>query len=91
MYKPAYGLFDNKQINPKLKKDKFGFQRVNWVVGCTMIFDLNRFKTNKIFDENYFMFYEETDLCKRVISKNGIIYSGSKLIINHLGEKVHLE
>ena len=52
-----------------------------------MIFDLNRFKTNKIFDENYFMFYEETDLCKRVISKNGIIYSGSKLIINHLGEK----
>ena len=23
MYKPAYGLFDNKRINPKLKKDKF--------------------------------------------------------------------
>ena len=52
-----------------------------------MIFDLNKFKTNKIFDESYFMFYEETDLCKRVISKKGIIYSGSKLIINHLGEK----
>ena len=75
------------EINPKLKKDKFGLQRVNWVVGCTMLFDLNRFKNNKIFDENYFMFYEETDLCKRVISKKGIIYSGSELIINHLGEK----
>ena len=24
---------------------------------------------------------------KRVISKNGIVYSGSNLIINHLGEK----
>ena len=87
MYKPAYGLFNKKEINPKLKKDKFGLQRVNWVVGCAMLFDLNRFKNNKIFDENYFMFYEETDLCKRVISEKGIIYSGSELIINHLGEK----
>ena len=52
-----------------------------------MLFDLKRFKTNKIFDEKYFMFYEETDLCKRVISRNGIIYSGCNLLINHLGEK----
>ena len=72
MYKPAYGLFDNKQINPKLKKDKFGFQRVNWVVGCTMIFDLNRFKTNKIFDENYFMFYEETICVKELFLKTAL-------------------
>ena len=87
MFKPAYGLFDKKEINPTIKKDKFGLQKVNWVVGCTILFDLSKFTSKKIFDENFFMFYEETDLCKRVISKNGIVYSGSNLIINHLGEK----
>lgn len=87
MYKPAYGLFSKKGINPIIKKDKFGLQEVNWVVGCTILFDLNKFPNKKIFDENFFMFYEETDLCKRVISKSGKVYSGSNLIINHLGEK----
>ena len=87
MYKPAYGLFNKKGINPVIKKDKFGLQRVNWVVGCTILFDLSKFQNKKIFDENFFMFYEETDLCKRVISKSGKVYSGSNLIINHLGEK----
>ncbi len=87
MYKPAYGLFDEKKINPVISKDEFGLQKVNWVVGCSLLFDLKKFSTKKIFDENFFMFYEETDLCKRVISKKGKIYSGSNLIINHLGEK----
>lgn len=87
MWKPAYGLFNQKEINPIIKKDKFGLQKVNWVVGCTILFDLTKFSNKKIFDENFFMFYEETDLCKRVISKRGKVYSGSNLIINHLGEK----
>ena len=87
MYKPAYGLFNKKGINPVIKKDKFGLQRVNWVVGCTILFDLSKFSNKKIFDENFFMFYEETDLCKRIIYKSGKVFSGSNLIINHLGEK----
>ena len=87
MWKPAYGLFNQKESNPIIKKDKFGLQKVNWVVGCTILFDLTKFSNKKIFDENFFMFYEETDLCKRVISKRGKVYSGSNLINNHLEEK----
>ena len=87
MFKPAYGLFYENQINPNLPKDKSGFQKVDWIVGCTILFDLNKFPNKKIFDENFFMFYEETDLCKRIISKDGKIYSGSNLLIKHLGEK----
>ena len=87
MFKPAYGLFHENQVNPNLPKDKSGFQKVDWIVGCTILFDLNKFPNKKIFDENFFMFYEETDLCKRIISKNGKIYSGSNLLIKHLGEK----
>ena len=87
MNRPAYGLFDIKKINPEIKKDKLGLQKANWVVGCTILFDLSKFSSKKIFDEKFFLFYEETDLCKRVTSKNGMIYSGSNLIIKHLGEK----
>ncbi len=87
MNRPAYGLFKTKEINPKIKKEQNGLQKVNWVVGCTMLFDLNKFSSKKIFDENFFLFYEETDLCRRIISKNGSIFSGYKLIIDHLGEK----
>lgn len=87
MNRPAFGLFKNKKINPKIKKNLNGLQKVDWVVGCTMLFDLSKFSNTKIFDENFFLFYEETDLCKRIISTNSNVYSGSNLIINHLGEK----
>ena len=87
MDRPAYGLFSTKEINPRVKKELNGLQKVDWIVGCTMLFDLNKFSSKKIFDENFFMFYEETDLCKRIISKDGNIYSGCDLIIDHLGEK----
>jgi len=87
MDRPAYGLFGNNEINPEIKKESNGLQKVNWVVGCTMLCDLKKFSSKKIFDENFFMFYEETDLCKRIIAKRGSIYSGYKLIIDHLGEK----
>jgi len=84
---PAYGLFSLKKINPAISKNEFGLQKVDWIVGCTILFDLKKFISKKIFDENIFLFYEETDLCKRVIYKNGKIFSSPNLIINHLGEK----
>ena len=87
MNRPAYGLFDQKKINPNINKDKFGLQKVHWIVGCTILFDLNEFRNKKVFDENFFMFYEETDLCKKISYKKKIVYSGPDLIIDHLGEK----
>ena len=87
MDRPAYGLFNNKTINPKIREDVNKLQKVDWVVGCTMLFDLSKFPSKKIFDENFFLFYEETDLCQRILARHAIIYSASELIINHQGEK----
>ena len=47
MNRPAYGLFDLKKFNPKLKKNNLKLQKVNWVVGCTMLFDLSKFSNKK--------------------------------------------
>ena len=87
MHKPAYGLFRSNIVNPKVPINNEGLQKVDWVVGCTMLFDLKKFSHKNIFDKNFFLFYEENDLCKRVKSNGGIVYSSKKLIINHFGEK----
>ena len=40
---------------------------------------------NNFFDENYFLYFEEIDLCKRVIQQGGKIFLNSKIIIDHEG------
>ena len=87
MNRPAYGLFEKNIINPKLPINKKDLQKVDWVVGCTMLIDLNKFSHKNIFDRNFFLFYEENDLCKRIKLNGGLVYSSKKLIINHFGEK----
>ena len=50
-----------------------------------MLLNLKNFKSKSIFDENFFLFFEEFDLCK-YLKKNGEkVYSSSKLIVNHFG------
>ena len=87
MNKPAYGLFEKKGYNPPIAEDKYNLQSVDWVVGCSMLIDLDKFSNRNIFDENFFLFYEETDLCRMVKSNGGKIFSSKDLIIDHYGEK----
>jgi N-acetylglucosaminyl-diphospho-decaprenol L-rhamnosyltransferase len=60
---------------------------VDWVVGFSMILNLSRFKNKKIFDNNFFLFFEETDLCMRIIKKGGNIFTCSGLRVHHLWGK----
>ena len=39
----------------------------------------------EFFDENFFLFFEEIDLCKRVKRNNGKIYLDKNIIIKHEG------
>ncbi len=87
MNKPAYGLFSSTSYNPKISVNENNLQSVDWVVGCSMLIDLSKFNSKKIFDDNFFLFYEETDLCKRVKSEKGSVFSSKDLIIDHFGEK----
>ena len=61
--------------------------KVDWVVGCSMLLNLKKFNSKIIFDENFFLFFEEFDLCKSLKLKNENVYSSKNLIINHLGFK----
>ena len=86
-YAPA-GFFDSKlKLKDANHLNEFNLSKVDWVVGCSMLLNLKNFKSKSIFDENFFLFFEEFDLCK-YLKKNGEkVYSSSKLIVNHLGFK----
>ena len=84
-YAPA-GFFDSKlKLKDANHLNEFNLSKVDWVVGCSMLLNLKKFKSKSIFDENFFLFFEEFDLCK-YLKKNGEkVYSSSKLIVNHFG------
>ena len=86
-YAPA-GFFDS---NLCLKDADYiqdlNLSKVDWVVGCSMLLNLNKFKNKLIFDENFFLFFEEFDLCKKLKREGEKVYSSSKLIVNHFGFK----
>ena len=84
IWKPA-GFFSNKK-NRDIKFDK-SLTKVDWVVGCSMLINLKKFSNKRIFDENFFLFFEEFDLCKRTLINRNLIYSSNKLIVKHLGFK----
>tara|TARA_B100000214_G_scaffold374883_1_gene359079 strand:- start:507 stop:1403 length:897 start_codon:yes stop_codon:yes gene_type:complete len=85
------GFFDNKK---NLKEanflNEFNLYDVDWVSGCSLLLNLNNFDDKKIFDENFFLFFEENDLCFRVKSKGGKIFMSTDLKITHLGFKSSL-
>ncbi|OUX32499.1 MAG: hypothetical protein CBE28_01495 [Pelagibacteraceae bacterium TMED268] len=80
------GYFE-ENINPINAVDQNGLQKVDWVIGCSMIIDLNKFPNKKLFDENFFLYFEEFDLCKRIKDQGGNVFVSKELIIDHLGNK----
>ena len=60
---------------------------VDWVSGAFMLFDSNAFKLVRGFDTNYFMYYEDVDICKRLSILNYKIIYDPKIIIEHNAQK----
>jgi len=90
IFMPA-GFFDDKK-NKKFIKDYKNslvddLARVDWVTGCSMLINLKKFQDKNIFDENFFLYFEEFDLCKSLINKGEKVYTSKKLKIHHLGFK----
>ena len=52
--------------------------------GFAIFFNMSKFG-NKFFDENFFLYFEEIDLCNQVIRKNGKIFLDQSITINHQG------
>ena len=60
------------------------FKEVNNLKGFAIFINLSKFE-NKFFDENFSLFFEEIDLCKKVRNSKGKIYLDKSIIIKHEG------
>ena len=59
------------------------------VKGFAMFLNLSEFKDIGFFDESFFIYLEEIDLCRRLINKNKKIYWDSNIPIFHQGGQSH--
>jgi N-acetylglucosaminyl-diphospho-decaprenol L-rhamnosyltransferase len=59
-------------------------EQVEWISGSAMLFDVAKIKQVGLFDENIFLFSEETDLCERTIRSGYTIKFCRSIFFNHL-------
>jgi N-acetylglucosaminyl-diphospho-decaprenol L-rhamnosyltransferase len=62
---------------------KNGLFYTDWLVGALMLFNMQAIGKAGMFDENFFLFFEETDLCTRIMK------AGYKLAIAEAAEGEH--
>ena len=61
------------------------FFEVDWILGASVFIRAELFKVIDGFDKDYFMFFEEVDLCKRISNKGLKIIYYPTLKIHHIG------
>tara|TARA_Y100000389_G_scaffold163920_1_gene167397 strand:- start:483 stop:1382 length:900 start_codon:yes stop_codon:yes gene_type:complete len=88
VFMPA-GFFEkdkNAKFIEDFRNDKTeSLTNVEWVTGCSILLNLKDFESKEIFDKNFFLYFEEFDLCKAVLKKGKNIYTSKLLKVNHLG------
>ncbi|MEO8209853.1 MAG: glycosyltransferase family 2 protein [bacterium] len=84
--------FRKRDINFISKKEKefTDTTEVDWVTGAAMVIRKKEFKEAGGFDENYFLYYEDADICKTFKKKGykNFFFPGSN-IVHYKGENVN--
>jgi N-acetylglucosaminyl-diphospho-decaprenol L-rhamnosyltransferase len=76
-----YFLNQNNDLNKK------SILEVDYVKGFAMLINLKKVIFEKIFDENFFLFLEEIDLCKRIKNDGGKIFVVQESKVQHLAKQ----
>ena len=71
-----------KKIIAKINENTLSVDSID---GFSMLFNLKKFKDQNFFDENFFLYLENNDLCLRVKQKNENIFVVTNAMINHKG------
>jgi GT2 family glycosyltransferase len=77
-----YGYFLNRNNN--FKKSVL---EVDYVKGFAMLINLKKVTFEEIFDENFFLFLEEIDLCKRIKNNGEKIFVVQESKVQHLAKQ----
>ena len=77
-----------KYSNFSIDKDK-SIKEVESVKGFAMFLNMKNLKKIDFFDENFFLYFEEIDLCKRLRNQNIKIYIDPTIEVSHFGGASH--
>tara|TARA_B100000579_G_C22790230_1_gene834090 strand:- start:153 stop:1055 length:903 start_codon:yes stop_codon:yes gene_type:complete len=77
-----YGFFQKDKIEKEYNETLL---EVDWIIGCAMIINLNKFENKSVFDENIFIYFEDFDLCMQMIKNGKKVFSSKILFIKHIG------
>ena len=78
---PNYGMFKKRE---KVEITDVPL-KVDYVDGFAMLLNKNKFKNNEYFDEKFFLYLENNDLCLWVKRNKGSVYVVPKSKIRHIG------
>ncbi len=80
-------------IQEKINNRKFEIDKniieIENVKGFAMFLNIDQFKDIGFFDENFFIYFEEIDLCRRLRKSKKKIYLDQSIKINHIGGSSH--
>ena len=82
-----YGYFNKSR---KIETLTDSLIDVDWITGCAMLINLDKYENKKVFDENIFIYFEDFDVCLQTIKNGGKVFSSKLLFIEHLGNKGYL-
>ena len=89
--KTDFGIISVKQSNDQTKilNSTCNLIEVDDVKGFVMIITNSVLEEVNYFDENFFLYLEEIDLCKRIKKINKKIYLAENIVVKHIGGKSH--
>ena len=80
---------ESDRITEINKKKDINLREVESVKGFVMFINNFECKSTNYFDENFFLYLEEVDLCKRLKKIGKKIYLAENVLVKHLGGKSH--
>ena len=72
-----------------VKENSSELKEIENVKGFAMFLNLENFKDIGFFDDNFFIYFEEIDLCRRLINNNQKIYLDPTIRVHHVGGSSH--
>ena len=86
------GIISPKESEEKttiLSQNKKSYAEVDYVKGFVMLVNNFNCKSSNYFDENFFLYLEEIDLCKRLKKANKKICLASNIYVKHMAGQSH--
>jgi N-acetylglucosaminyl-diphospho-decaprenol L-rhamnosyltransferase len=60
---------------------------VDWIAGMFMLFRSEAFRAAGGFDERYFLYYEDVEICRRVQRSGGRVVHDPRAVVTHLARR----